>query len=88
MPDAIVEQALYGSRDAGGYRFLARSPGFRDEWLSEAEQLCTGFGERLAADGWPPRRELAEVHPGAGVSEPFLCHGLPHPAPERPVRCG
>jgi hypothetical protein len=46
MPDVIIEQALYGGQDAGGYRFLARSPGFRDEWLAEAEQLCTGFGER------------------------------------------
>ena len=36
----------HGSQGAGGYRFLARSPGFRDEWLAEAERLCTGFGER------------------------------------------
>ncbi|MGH7221731.1 MAG: hypothetical protein ACRELF_00720, partial [Gemmataceae bacterium] len=33
-------------QDKGGYRFLARSPGFRDDWLAEAERLCTGFGER------------------------------------------
>jgi hypothetical protein len=44
----LIEQALYGSRDAAGYRFLARSPGFRDDWLSEAERLCTDFGERPA----------------------------------------
>lgn len=44
----MIEQALYGSRDARGYRFLARSPGFRDEWLQEAERLCIGFGERPA----------------------------------------
>src|SRR5579871_4508094 len=43
-----IEQALYGSRDAAGYRFLARSPGFRDDWLPEAERLCTDFGERPA----------------------------------------
>ena len=24
----MIEQAIYGSRGAGGYRFLARSPGF------------------------------------------------------------
>jgi hypothetical protein len=41
----VIEQALYGS-DGAGYRFLARSPGFRDEWLPAAERLCTGFGER------------------------------------------
>jgi hypothetical protein len=48
MPDIVIEQALYGSHDAGGYRFLARSPGFLDDWLPEAERLCTGFGERPA----------------------------------------
>jgi hypothetical protein len=48
MPDIILEQALYGDQDAGGYRFLGRSPGFRDDWLPEAERLCTGFGERPA----------------------------------------
>jgi hypothetical protein len=42
----MIEQAIYGSQDAGGYRFLARSVGFRDDWLAEAERLCTGFGER------------------------------------------
>jgi hypothetical protein len=44
----LIEQALYGSRDAAGYRFLARSPGFRDEWLPQAQRLCTDFGERPA----------------------------------------
>lgn len=42
----MIEQAIYGDQDRGGYRFLARSPAFRDEWLTEAEHLCTGFGER------------------------------------------
>jgi hypothetical protein len=46
MPDVIIEQAIYGSHDAGGYRFLARSAGFQEDWLPAAEQLCTGFGER------------------------------------------
>jgi hypothetical protein len=49
----MIEQAIYGSQDTGGYRFLARSPGFRDEWLAEAEQLCTGFGERPAGVACP-----------------------------------
>jgi hypothetical protein len=43
-----IEQAIYGSKESGGYRFLARSPGFRDDWLPTAEQLCMGFGERPA----------------------------------------
>lgn len=48
MSGISIEQAIYGNRDAGGYRFIARSPGFRDDWLAEAERLCTGFGERPA----------------------------------------
>jgi hypothetical protein len=46
MPDIAIEQALYGGHGSGGYRFLARSPGFLEEWLGEAERLCAGFGER------------------------------------------
>jgi hypothetical protein len=44
----LIEQAIYGGQDAGGYRFLARSSGFLDDWLSEAQRLCTGFGDRPA----------------------------------------
>jgi hypothetical protein len=53
MSESLVEQAIYGSQDAAGYRFLARSPGFRDEWLPEAERLCMGFGERPAGIACP-----------------------------------
>ncbi len=42
----MIEQALFVRQDADGHRVLARSPGFRDEWMVEAERLCTGFGER------------------------------------------
>jgi hypothetical protein len=49
----VIEQAIYGSRGAGGYQFLARSAGFRDEWVAEAERLCTGFGERPAGIACP-----------------------------------
>jgi hypothetical protein len=49
----VIEQAIYGSHGPGGYQFLARSPGFRDEWLAEAERLCTGFGERPAEVACP-----------------------------------
>jgi hypothetical protein len=44
----LIEQAIYGDHDVGGYRFLARSPGFLDDWLGEAQQLFTRFGERPA----------------------------------------
>jgi hypothetical protein len=48
-----IEQAIYGGQDAGGYRFLARSPGFADAWLPEAQRLCTGFGDRPAGVSCP-----------------------------------
>jgi hypothetical protein len=53
MPDLVIEQAIYGSQGAGGYRSLARSPGFMDEWLSAAQRLCIGFGERPAGVACP-----------------------------------
>jgi hypothetical protein len=53
MSDIPIEQAIYGSHGEGGYRFLARSPGFLDEWLPEAERLCTGFGDRPAGVACP-----------------------------------
>src|SRR5579862_4635058 len=59
----VIEQALYGSDGEQGYRFLARSPGFRDEWLPEAERLCTNFGERPAGVTCP---ECLFVQPFAG----------------------
>src|SRR5204862_7501144 len=39
-----LEHALYVRQD--GCTLPARSPGFRDNWLPEAERLCTGFGPR------------------------------------------
>jgi hypothetical protein len=57
----LIEQAIYGDHDVGGYRFLARSPGFIDGWLPEAERLCTGFGDRPAG----------VVCPAAVFAQPF-----------------
>lgn len=48
MSEMVIEQAIYGSQGSGGYRFLARSYGFLDDWLPEAQRLCAGFGERPA----------------------------------------
>lgn len=48
-----IEQAIYSNAAGGGYRFLARSEGFHDDWLPEAERLCTGFGERPAGVACP-----------------------------------
>jgi hypothetical protein len=46
MHTFTIEHALYGSPAGGGYRFLAKSSGFGDDWLPLAERLCMGFGER------------------------------------------
>ena len=40
MADISIEQAIYGNTDSGGFRFLARSPGFVDSWLAHAERIC------------------------------------------------
>jgi hypothetical protein len=53
MDYLLIEQAIYGSEQGSGYRFLAKSPGFRDDWLSPAQQLCTAFGERPAGVACP-----------------------------------
>jgi len=53
MPVIVIEQALYGNPEPGGFRFLARSPGFLDAWLPLAERLCAGFGERPAGVACP-----------------------------------
>lgn len=60
-----IEQAIYGSQDAGGYRFLARSPGFVESWRAEAQRICTGFGERPAGVRCPQAlfvRPLGKQH--------------------------
>jgi hypothetical protein len=53
MDDQLIEQAVYGSEGTSGYRFLAKSPGFLDNWQSPAQQLCTAFGERPAGVACP-----------------------------------
>ena len=44
MADITIEQAIFRGRG----ELLARSSGFRDDWLLEAERICTGFGVRPA----------------------------------------
>jgi hypothetical protein len=46
MNEIQIEQALWVSARRG-FRLRGRSPGFPDEWLPEAEELCAAFGERL-----------------------------------------
>jgi hypothetical protein len=43
MPAEMIEQALIAPA-AAGWEIVARSPGWRDEWRSEVERLCAGFG--------------------------------------------
>ena len=48
MKDNIVaiKQAIYLIQGNDDARLTARSPGFLDDWLPSAEQLCSGFGKR------------------------------------------
>jgi hypothetical protein len=46
MADIMIEQALYRRAAGEAPRLLARSAGFLDEWLSDAEALIVGFGDR------------------------------------------
>src|SRR5262245_59538257 len=48
----LLEHATYTRQD-GGPRLVARSPGFLDEWQAEAERLCAEFGERPAGVACP-----------------------------------
>lgn len=43
-----IVQAVFRGPGPGRYSLRARSPGFRDDWLPEAERLCDAFGERSA----------------------------------------
>jgi hypothetical protein len=45
MSEINIEQAIFAGQPAGGYRLLARSAGFLDEWQVEVERLCAGFGD-------------------------------------------
>jgi hypothetical protein len=46
MRTIVIEQAIYDCDGKGEHRFLARSPGFQDEWLPNAQRLCTLFGDK------------------------------------------
>jgi hypothetical protein len=53
MNDIHLEQAIWvGTK--GRYRLMGRSPGFQDEWLSDAEELCVAFGDRPPGVDCPP----------------------------------
>jgi hypothetical protein len=53
MKQIVIEQAVYTSREAGGFEPQAHSPGFLDDWQPEVERLCAGFGERPAGVACP-----------------------------------
>src|SRR6516165_8908925 len=48
MTDIPIEQALFHRLDHDKPSVQARSAGFKDEWLTEAESLIAGFGDRPA----------------------------------------
>jgi hypothetical protein len=53
MPDFDVEQALFRREHEQPPRLVARSPGFADDWLPDAERLILGFGERTGGVSCP-----------------------------------
>src|SRR5271155_2067506 len=46
MPSIPLEQALYHRPDRQAPTLVARSPGFDDAWLADAERMALGFGDR------------------------------------------
>jgi hypothetical protein len=46
MKDVAVQQALFHRHDGQPARLQARSAGFDDAWLPDAERLIAGFGDR------------------------------------------
>ncbi|HMF19967.1 MAG TPA: hypothetical protein VKE98_22365 [Gemmataceae bacterium] len=53
MTDIPIEQALFHRLDHDKPSVQARSAGFKDEWLTEAEALIVGFGDRPAGTRCP-----------------------------------
>jgi len=45
MDDIQIEQALWIWGN-GQFRLMGRSPGFLDEWLQDAQEMCAAFGDR------------------------------------------
>jgi hypothetical protein len=45
MDDIHIEQALWIGTNSQ-FRLLGRSPGFPDEWLPDAQEMCAAFGDR------------------------------------------
>lgn len=41
-----IEQGLCSNATPDGFRWLARSPGYADDWLAPTEAMCVGFGKR------------------------------------------
>ena len=44
MSQIVIEQATFRADGGATQSLLARSPGFLDDWLPEAERLCQSFG--------------------------------------------
>lgn len=46
MTTIVLEQALFHRRDRQTPQLKARSPGFTDEWVDEADRMIVAFGDR------------------------------------------
>ena len=71
----MIEQAIYGSQGAGGYRFLARSPGFRDEWVGLPERFYQLLGETSDTRVQPHVQLLSAEWTGPGAETLLIGRG-------------
>src|SRR5207249_371584 len=60
----MIEQAIVAGEGSSGNSLLARSAGFREEWVPEAQRLCTGFGQRPAETPCPSAVFARPLEPG------------------------
>jgi hypothetical protein len=76
MAEIAIEQALYRRTGEEPPTLLARSPGFCDDWLPEAEHLLTAFGDRPPGVACP---SAVFAHP-LGKDQVAVVHVADRPA--------
>ena len=76
MPDIVLEQAIYSGQSPDCLQLMARSPGFVDDWLPEAERLCAAFGVRPPGIACP--QALFAQPFGAGQPDIFAPEDFQH----------
>jgi len=52
MPEPLIQQAILTATH-GGWEIAARSPGWSDDWKTNVDQICTGFGDPPSSEHLP-----------------------------------